>query len=88
MEVVLFWLFMTAMYATCGYVSRGLFIRWCNIITKDWQVAYAAANLLSVVWPFGWLLVIVIGLCSSVASLYWSAKVVIQHYQQAERGVQ
>lgn len=88
MEVVLFWLFLATMYAACGYASKRLFIKWCNIITKDWQVAYAAANLLAVVWPLGWLLVIVVGLCSSVASLYWSAQVVIRHYRQTERGEQ
>lgn len=86
MEVGLFWLFMMAIYATCGLVSKGLFIRWCNVITKDWQVAYAAANLMALVWPLGWLLVIVIGIYSSVISLYWSARVVIQHFAKL-RGV-
>lgn len=82
--------FLTIMYAGCSYMSKLIFEWWCEQLIDDWEVSDAVALLLAVVWPIGWILMIVVGLaCTALITfraVLSSIVIVVDHLKQVRQG--
>lgn len=90
MELLLGIVFLTVMYASCGYTSKMIFEWWCEQLIDDWELSDAVALLLAVVWPIGWVLMIVVGLaCTALITfraVLSSIAIVAEHLRQVRQG--
>lgn len=82
--------FLAIMYASCGYTSKMIFEWWCEQLIDNWELSDAVALLLAVVWPLGWLIMIVVGgICAAkicLVAIVSSVLVVVDHVKQVRQG--